>query len=32
LRTWKSLTRFISPCDRTCAPTLSRPPHPIPRS
>src|SRR5216684_855547 len=28
----ESLTRFNPPCDNNCAPTLSRPPHPIPRS
>ena len=32
LHACQSLTRFNSPCDRHCAPTLSRPPHPIPRS
>jgi hypothetical protein len=32
LRACQSLTRFNPPCDRICAPTLSRPPHPIPRS
>jgi hypothetical protein len=32
LRACTSLTRFNSPCDRRGAPTLSRPPHPIPRS
>jgi hypothetical protein len=28
----RSLTRFNPPCDRPGAPTLSRPPHPVPRS
>jgi hypothetical protein len=32
LRACESLTRFNPPCDINCAPTLSRPPHPIPRS
>ena len=32
LRACNSLTRFNPPCDRHCAPTPSRPPHPIPRS
>jgi hypothetical protein len=32
LRACQSLTRFNPPCDRISAPTLSRPPHPIPRS
>jgi hypothetical protein len=32
LRACNSLTRFNPPCDRISAPTLSRPPHPIPRS
>ena len=32
LRALPSLTRINSPCDRVYAPTLSRPPHPIPRS
>jgi hypothetical protein len=32
LRACQSLTRFNPPCDRNCTPTLSRPPHPIPRS
>jgi hypothetical protein len=26
------LMRFNSPCDHICAPALSRPPHPVPRS
>ena len=32
LRAWPSLTRLNSPRDCFCAPTLSRPPHPVPRS
>jgi hypothetical protein len=32
LRAHQSLTRFNPPCDITDAPTLSRPPHPAPRS
>ena len=32
LRALTSLTRFNPPCDINGAPTLSRPPHPIPRS
>jgi hypothetical protein len=32
LHALESLTRFNPPCDINCAPTLSRPPHPIPRS
>ena len=32
LHALESLTRFNPPCDRNCAPTLSRPPHPAPRS
>jgi hypothetical protein len=32
LRARGSLTRFNPPCDRRGVPTLSRPPHPVPRS
>jgi len=32
LHAFTSLTRFNPPCDIDDAPTLSRPPHPVPRS